>query len=62
VLKIGTRAEFETLKNTSLEKLTDRDDRLMNQFLNGLTSGPLTDEHRLSEYRRLLVPTEETRI
>jgi phospholipid/cholesterol/gamma-HCH transport system ATP-binding protein len=59
VLKIGTRKEFEALRDASPESLTSREDKLMNQFLNGLTTGPLTDADGLSEYEKLLVAGEE---
>lgn len=55
VLKIGPRAEFEALRDSPLERLETREDQLMNQFLNGLTTGPLTDAEGLSEYEKLLV-------
>lgn len=61
VLKIGTRAEFETLRNQTSETLKTRDERLMNQFLNGFTEGPLTDSQGLSEYEKLLVEGKESR-
>jgi hypothetical protein len=32
----------------------------MNQFLNGCTEGPLTDELGLSRYEELLVSPQET--
>ena len=59
VLKIGPRSEFEQLRDTPMEQLQTREDRLMNQFLNGLTTGPLTDAEGLSEYEKLLVAGEE---
>jgi phospholipid/cholesterol/gamma-HCH transport system ATP-binding protein len=59
VLKIGTRAEFEALRQMPVDRLQTREDRLMNQFLNGHTSGPLTDAEGLSEYEQLLVAPEE---
>ena len=55
VLKIGPRAEFEALRDATLEQLASREDQLMNQFLNGHTTGPLTDAEGLSEYEKLLV-------
>lgn len=55
VLKIGPRAEFEGLRDTPIEKLETHEDKLMNQFLNGHTTGPLTDAEGLSEYEKLLV-------
>lgn len=59
VLKLGTRSDFEALRDTSTDKLETREDRLINQFLNGHTSGPLTDAEGLSEYEKLLVAPEE---
>lgn len=59
VLKIGSRQEFEDLRSASADRLQTRDDRLMNQFLNGSTTGPLTDAEGLSEYEKLLVAGEE---
>ncbi len=55
VLKIGPRADFEQLRDTPMEKLTSESDRLINQFLNGLTTGPLTDSDGMSEFEKLLV-------
>ena len=59
VLKIGTRKDFEALRDSPPDRLVSREDRLMNQFLNGLTTGPLTDAEGLSEYENLLVAGEE---
>jgi phospholipid/cholesterol/gamma-HCH transport system ATP-binding protein len=59
VLKIGTRSDFEQLRDTPMDQLKTREDRLMNQFLNGLTIGPLTDAEGLSQYEKLLVAGEE---
>lgn len=59
VLKIGARREFEQLRDTPPEKLETREERLINQFLNGHTEGPLTDADGLSEYEKLLVAQEE---
>jgi len=61
VLKIGSREEFERLRDTPPSQLESRDDQLMNQFLNGLTRGPLTDSEGLSEFEKLLVLSEETK-
>jgi len=59
VLKIGPRSDFEQLRDTPMDRLQSREDRLMNQFLNGLTAGPLTDADGLSEFEKLLVPAVE---
>lgn len=61
VLKIGPRADFEHLRDTPIDELETRDDKLMNQFLNGLTRGPLTDADGMSEFEKLLVLGEESR-
>ncbi len=55
VLRIGPRSEFERLRDTSLDRLRDPVDRLINQFLNGHTAGPLTDTDGMSEYEKLIV-------
>ena len=55
VLKIGRRAEFEVLREASIDELSSEPDKLMNQFLNGLTQGPLTGAEGLSEFERLIV-------
>ena len=39
VLKIGTRQEFEKLRDADASELASDDERLMNQFLNGLARG-----------------------
>jgi len=59
VLKIGPRKDFEQLRDTPVDRLQTREDRLMNQFLNGHTTGPLTDADGLSQYEKLLVAGEE---
>ncbi len=59
VLKIGPRAEFEALRDMPMDQLSTREEKLMNQFLNGHTSGPLTDAEGMSEYEKLLVTGEE---
>jgi len=61
VLKIGTREDFEALRDQSGDLLKTRDEKLMNQFLNGFTEGPLTDSQGLSEYEKLLVEGKESR-
>jgi len=59
VLKIGPREDFLRLRDTPADRLATREDRLINQFLNGFTAGPLTDAEGLSEYEKLLVAGEE---
>ena len=55
VLKIGPRAEFEQLRSAGPETVSTQDERLMNQFLNGYGSGPLTDAEGLSEFEKLII-------
>jgi len=54
VLKIGTRQEFEKLRDTPPESIKEHDERLMNQFLNGYGQGPLTDAYGISEFEKLI--------
>ncbi len=55
VLRIGPRSDFERIRATPTGQLTGREDRLINQFLNGLPSGPLTDTEGLSEFEQIIV-------
>jgi phospholipid/cholesterol/gamma-HCH transport system ATP-binding protein len=59
VLRIGPRAEFEEIRDRPADELKTREDRLINQFLNGHTTGPLTDAAGRSEYEKLLVAGQE---
>jgi phospholipid/cholesterol/gamma-HCH transport system ATP-binding protein len=54
VLKIGPRREFELLRDTPPQQLSDPADRLTNQFLNGYAVGPLTDSEGRSEFETLI--------
>ncbi|HOW71449.1 MAG TPA: ATP-binding cassette domain-containing protein [Phycisphaerae bacterium] len=55
VLKIGSRADFERIRITPPADLTDESQRIIHQFLNGETEGPLTDAEGLSEYEKWIV-------
>jgi len=55
VLKIGTRDEFDRLRQAGESQLANDDERLIRQFLLGSGSGPLTDAEGLSEYEHLLI-------
>ncbi|HUW81409.1 MAG TPA: ATP-binding cassette domain-containing protein [Phycisphaerae bacterium] len=55
ILRVGSRKEFEQLRDTPVDQLTNVEDRLMNQFLNGFTEGPLTDAEGMSEFEKLIV-------
>ena len=54
VLKIGSREEFDKLRKSKPDALTDEGERLMNQFLNGYGKGPLTDAEGLTEFEKLI--------
>jgi phospholipid/cholesterol/gamma-HCH transport system ATP-binding protein len=55
VLRIGPRGDFERIRATPIGQLTSREDKLINQFLNGLPGGPLTDTEGLSEFEQIIV-------
>ena len=55
ILRAGPRRMFEQIRDKPVAQLTDDDDRLIHQFLNGATTGPLTDEEGLSEFERQLM-------
>ena len=55
VLKIGPRSEFEALRDADPTSLNSEEERLMNQFLNGYSEGPLTDAVGMSEFEKLIV-------
>jgi phospholipid/cholesterol/gamma-HCH transport system ATP-binding protein len=58
VLKIAPKAEFEALHDAPPESLRTTEEKLMNQFLNGYSQGPLTDVHGMSEYEKLIIAGE----
>ena len=55
VLKIGPRGEFEKIRNTPPDQLRSDEEKLMHQFLNGDTEGPLTDADGMSEFEKWIV-------
>ena len=55
IMRIGTRQDFDELRQADPATLKDRESRLMHQFLNGDSTGPLTDADGTSLYERLLV-------
>jgi len=59
VLKIGPREDFERLRDAAPNSLISHDEQLINQFLCGYTTGPLTDADGLSTYEKLLIAGEE---
>jgi len=55
ILKVGSRMEFESLRDSSVEKLTDQRDQLIRQFLRGDAEGPLTRRKEESNYEEDLI-------
>ena len=55
VLKVGARAEFQELRDATPESLPSDEARLIQQFLRGASTGPLTDVEGISEYEKILV-------
>jgi len=55
ILRIGPRPEFEALRDSEADQLAIDEDRLIQQFLTGSSTGPLTDSEGMSEYEKLLV-------
>jgi len=50
ILKMGTRREFEALRDTPPEQLAEEQDRLIRQFLRGDAEGPITQRKENSDY------------
>ncbi|MCB9849546.1 MAG: ATP-binding cassette domain-containing protein [Phycisphaerales bacterium] len=57
VLRIGPRSDFESIRDADPASLSTADDRLINQFLNGYSDGPLTDAEGMSEFEKLIIGT-----
>jgi phospholipid/cholesterol/gamma-HCH transport system ATP-binding protein len=57
VLKIGPKADFVAIRDAAPHSVQDPAERLINQFLNGRSAGPLTDAEGLSEFEKLLIGT-----
>jgi phospholipid/cholesterol/gamma-HCH transport system ATP-binding protein len=55
VLRIGPRRDFERLRDTPADRLATEEDRLVQQFLTGGNTGPLTDADGMTEFEKLLV-------
>ncbi len=55
VLKIGTRQEFESLRDSDPKDLPSETDRLIRQFLRGDAEGPITDRKLTSDYEEDLL-------
>jgi phospholipid/cholesterol/gamma-HCH transport system ATP-binding protein len=54
ILRMGPRSEFERLRDTPADELDSDEDRLIQQFLTGDSTGPLTDAAGMSEYEKIL--------
>ena len=50
LLKVGSRREFETLRDSNPEQLQSEQDKLIRQFLSGDARGPITDRRIGSDY------------
>jgi phospholipid/cholesterol/gamma-HCH transport system ATP-binding protein len=62
VLRIGSREDFERLRREDPTSMTSRQDRVVHQFLNGSSVGPLTDRHGTTLYEKILIGGEESGI
>lgn len=58
VLRIGSRDDFRAIRDAKTETLRNDDERIIHQFLNGESAGPLTDAEGLSEYEKILIGDE----
>jgi phospholipid/cholesterol/gamma-HCH transport system ATP-binding protein len=54
VLRIAPRHRFEAIRDADPESLTGDEERLIHQFLNGTSGGPLTDADGMTEYEKLI--------
>lgn len=50
IVKMGSRQEFEALRDSDYEKLQSQKDKLIRQFLRGDAQGPITDRKISSDY------------
>jgi len=50
IVKVGSRQEFEALRDSDSEKLQSQKDKLIRQFLRGDAQGPITDRKISSDY------------
>jgi phospholipid/cholesterol/gamma-HCH transport system ATP-binding protein len=55
ILKIGSRQEFETLRDSNPDQLQSEQDKLIRQFLCGDAHGPITDRKMTSDYEEDLL-------
>ena len=50
ILKMGSRQEFESLRDSNPDQLQSEQDKLVRQFLRGDADGPITDHKMSSDY------------
>jgi len=50
IIKTGTRQEFESLRDSNLDRLQSQQDKLVRQFLRGDAYGPITDRKVARRY------------
>jgi len=50
ILKLGPRADFESLRHSSPDEIHSEQDRLVRQFLRGDAQGPITDRRTAGGY------------
>lgn len=55
ILKIGSRQEFETLRDCNPDQLQSEQDKLIRQFLRGDAHGPITKRKMTSDYEEDLL-------
>lgn len=55
VLMVGSRNAFDAIRRTPPEQLATDGEKLIHQFLNGHTSGPLTDSETFQLYERQII-------
>jgi phospholipid/cholesterol/gamma-HCH transport system ATP-binding protein len=55
ILRMGSRQEFEALRDSDPERLQSEQDKLIRQFLRGDAQGPITDRKMTSDYEEDLL-------
>ncbi len=55
ILRVGARKDFDEIRLADPKLIEDRDMQLIHQFLNGASTGPLTDADGTSLYEKILV-------
>jgi len=62
MLKVGTRQEFEQLRDSAPEDLDNDKERLIRQFLRGDATGPITERKMTSDYENDLLMVNANKI